>query len=218
VNKSSAGDGPLKRESTGALLIATSNQGKVREVRAVLSSLSVDLIGLCDVRAVDPPEEHGETFKENAIAKALYYARATRHLTLADDSGLEVDVLGGAPGIHSARYAGPGCDDKENNAKLIAALAGVPAERRTARFRCTLVLADAVEVRACTVGVIEGLIIDQARGANGFGYDPHFFVPGFGSTTAEMTPAQKNRISHRGRALAAMVPLLERLLRDGTCG
>lgn len=200
------------------ILVATTNAGKLREVCAVLSTLPVELLQLGDIPRIEPPEENADTFEENAADKALYYARATGHWTLADDSGLEVDALDGAPGVRSARYAGAAGDDQANNGKLIKALVGVPKERRTARFRCAIALADAERVRASATGLIEGLIVETPRGANGFGYDPHFLVPTHGLTTAEMTPTLKNRVSHRGQALAAILPLIEQLLRDGALG
>jgi XTP/dITP diphosphohydrolase len=196
------------------LLIATTNAGKVRELRALLEALPVTLVGLSDLDPIPAPEETGATFMENAEAKALYYAHATGLWTLADDSGLEVDALDGAPGVHSARYAGPDADDRANNTKLIRALAGVGDERRAARFRCAVALAGDGAILARATGSIEGRIIDKSRGANGFGYDPHFHVEAFGLTSAEMAPELKNRVSHRGRALAALLPELARILRD----
>ena len=199
---------------TGArsIILATTNPGKLREVRAVLSGLPVELTTLADHPPLDPPEETGATFEANAALKALYYARILHGWALADDSGLEVDPLNGAPGVHSARFAGEPGNDAANNAKLIQSLAAIPLEQRTARFRCALALADHQNVLATASGVIAGRIIDEPRGRNGFGYDPHFFVPEFGMTTAEMPPEQKNSVSHRGRALRAIRPEIERLL------
>ncbi len=191
------------------LLIATSNPGKLREVRAILSGLPVQFSTLCDYHGLSPAIEDAATFEENAQRKALHYARLTHTWTLADDSGLEVDALGGDPGVRSARYAGPQCDNAANNAKLVRELAGVPVERRTARFRCCVALASPSEVLATGSGTIEGVIIDEPRGSNGFGYDPHFFVPEHGMTTAEMAPEVKNAISHRARALTAVRPKIE---------
>jgi len=195
------------------LLVATTNQGKLREVRQVLSGLNVIIESLADHHEVPIAEETGKTFLENASLKAAYYAQITGRLTLADDSGLEVDALDGAPGVYSARFAGPQADDHANNDRLIAMLQGVPQPRRTARFRCAIALSNSQGVLATTEGHIEGIIIEEPRGKNGFGYDPHFFVPEFGMTTAEMTPAAKNEVSHRGRALRAMRPHLERILQ-----
>ncbi len=197
--------------TTPRLLLATTNPGKLREVRAVLDGLGVDLIGLADLPALPPAVENADTFEGNARLKALHYAQLTGLVTLADDSGLEVDVLGGEPGVRSARYAGPACDDAANNAKLIGRLERVPLERRTARFRCAIALADGERVIEVASGTVEGHIIDEPRGANGFGYDPHFLVSRFGMTTAEMPPVQKNEISHRGQALRAIRPAIDRL-------
>lgn len=194
------------------LLIATSNRGKLKEVRGVLSDLAIRLLSLDEFPVIEEPVEYQATFAANARIKAIYYARHTGCWALADDSGLEVDLLDGAPGVHSARFAGTPCDDGANNAKLIEALRDVPAARRTARFRCAIAVADGGGVLAEASGTIEGVIVSKARGDNGFGYDPHFFVPALGKTTAELEPAVKNRISHRGRALAAIRPQLERIL------
>jgi XTP/dITP diphosphohydrolase len=204
----------VRTETT--LLIATSNRGKLREVQAVLESMPVRLKTTKDFPGIPEPIEDGVTFEENARKKALHYAGLTKCLTLADDSGLEVDALGGAPGVYSARYAGVRGDDAANNARLIAALSGVPAERRTARFRCVVALAIPDKVLAVASGAMEGLIVDDPRGHNGFGYDPHFFISEFGMTSAQLPPEQKNRISHRGRALAAIRCAIERMAESTT--
>lgn len=193
------------------LLVATTNRGKLGEVRALLEGLAVEVETLASFPDVPPAVEDAETFEGNARRKALHYAKITGLVTLADDSGLEVDVLNGEPGVRSARYAGTEGDDATNNAKLIRNLRDVPLERRTARFRCVMALAKPGEVVAVAAGEVEGLIVDDRRGENGFGYDPHFLVPEFGMTTAEMPPGRKNRISHRGRALRAIRPAIERL-------
>lgn len=194
------------------LLVATTNHGKLREIRAALGHLPVKIVALDDFPRWPEPVEDAATFEGNARLKALHYARLSGGWALADDSGLEVDALGLAPGVRSARYAGPVRDDAANNSKLMEQLAGVPAERRTARFRCAIALADSQRVLATASGVVEGRIVDQPRGSNGFGYDPHFHLPEHGMTTAEMAPDQKNRISHRGQALRAIRPEIERLL------
>lgn len=190
------------------IVFATTNPGKLREGRAILAHLPVDVRGLSDFPPIAAPEETGDTFEANAKQKACCYARALNEWVVADDSGLEVDALGGAPGVHSARYAGIGATDAQNNAKLVAALAGVPSAKRTARFRCCAVLASPDEVRVVALGSIEGTIIDEPRGDNGFGYDPHFLATEFGVTTAEMPPETKNRVSHRGRAFAELAQRL----------
>ncbi|MFH1418134.1 MAG: RdgB/HAM1 family non-canonical purine NTP pyrophosphatase [Planctomycetota bacterium] len=204
-----------EQQTPRKILLATGNPGKFREISAVLSELvdGIDLppihwISLEDLPTQVPePVEDQETFAANAALKACYYSHATGLWTLADDSGLEVDALGGAPGVRSARYSGlpPGAPREEvtraNNAKLIAALAGVGPDRRSARFRCCLALASGDRILATAEGTVEGRIIDEPRGAGGFGYDPHFLLPDLGKTTAELPPEEKNRISHRGKAL-----------------
>ena len=209
------------------ILLATSNPGKLREIRATMGDLAVQWITLKDLPAtLEPAAETGDTFAANAIQKASYYSRAAGELagssplwTLADDSGLEVDWLGGAPGVRSARYAGLDSDevgrekaDAANNARLIRELADVPESQRTARFRCALALVDGDRVLAETSGVVEGRILLAPRGQNGFGYDPLFFIDAMNCTTAELAEEQKNAISHRGQAVRAMHPLLERIL------
>lgn len=196
------------------IVIATTNAGKRREIRQVLGDLPVDWLTLDAFAAMPDVEEDGATFEANAAKKAVAYSHATGVWTLADDSGLEVDALNGRPGVHSARFAGPEQDDAANNARLIEELRSVPPQRRTARFRCALAVADGASVLAVAGGAMEGLIIDQPRGGNGFGYDPHFFVPDLDRTTAELSPEHKNRISHRGTALRALRPKLEALLQD----
>ncbi len=204
------------------ILLATSNPGKLREIQATMGDLPARWITLRDLPlAIPPAEETGATFAANAVEKACYYSRATGLWTLADDSGLEVDALGGAPGVLSARYAGLDSElvgrdraDAANNAKLIRELAGVPDGGRAARFRCALALADGDRVLAQTCGAVEGIIQRQPRGANGFGYDPLFFLPEFGCTMAELPPERKNAISHRGQAVRAMHPLLAELLNS----
>ncbi len=193
------------------ILIATNNAGKLREIRDILEGLSVRLVSLGDSAVLPEPVENAATFEGNAELKALHYARLSGCWALADDSGLEVDALGGRPGVRSARYAGPSRDDDANNAKLLRALQHVPPSRRTARFRCVVALADTGGVLATASGTLEGVIVEEARGCNGFGYDPHFFVPAVGMTAAEMPPEQKNQISHRGQAFRAIRPAIERL-------
>jgi XTP/dITP diphosphohydrolase len=195
------------------ILIATGNKGKLREIQAVMAHLPVDWCTLGDVPPMPEAVEDGATFEENARKKALHYAGRANLWTLADDSGLEVDALNGEPGVLSARYAETG-NDADNNRKLVENLRGVPLEKRTARFVCHLALAAAGDVLATARGEIEGRIIDEPRGANGFGYDPHFLVPELNVTTAQLSPEHKNRISHRGQALLALAPKLKKLLTD----
>ena len=200
------------------LLIATGNAGKQREIKEVLDSfgLQMQLSDLSAYPDVSEPVEDAADFVGNARLKALYYAKQTNLLTLADDSGLEVDALGGKPGVHSARYAGLPSNDAANNAKLIEALANIPQSERTARFVCTMVLAEAERILAEVAGRIEGQIIAQPRGQNGFGYDPLFLIPSLGKTTAELTAEHKNQISHRGQASRQIVARLEQLMRESS--
>ncbi|MBI5480464.1 MAG: XTP/dITP diphosphatase [Deltaproteobacteria bacterium] len=198
------------------LVMATRNPNKVRELQHLLADLAVEVLSLADRPDVPEVVEDGDTFAANAVKKASAVAAATRLPALADDSGLEVEALHGQPGVQSARYAGAGHDDAANNHKLLAALAGVPPTRRTARFRCAIALADptgrpgaAVEVRE---GTCEGVILDAPRGQNGFGYDPLFLYPELGRTFAELTLEEKSRLSHRARALSAMLPVLREYL------
>jgi XTP/dITP diphosphohydrolase len=187
------------------LIIATGNAGKLREFRRLFDGLPFEVFAYADF-GMTAPVETGETFLENALLKARHAAAAAGMAAIADDSGLEVDALGGAPGVHSARYAGPGADDAANNAKLQAALASATPSERGARYRCVLAfVADAGDPEPLTAeGVWEGRIVDCARGSGGFGYDPYFWLPSLGLTAAELAPEQKNRLSHRGAALRAL--------------
>jgi XTP/dITP diphosphohydrolase len=195
------------------ILLATRNAGKLRELRELTTDTPIVWRGLDAFREVPDAIEDGASFAENARRKALHYAQATGLDTLADDSGLEVDALGGAPGVHSARYAGTPRSDTANNRKLVLALADVPPDRRTARFRCAMAYVRAGEVALESEGAFEGLIVDTPRGTNGFGYDPHFLVPALGQTAAELPAEEKNARSHRGMALRAMLAQLEALQR-----
>ena len=192
------------------LLLATTNEHKVREFRAIFRDLPFTLLSLQDVQLdTMDVEETGTTFAENAILKAQAYAQAANMLTLAEDSGLEIDVLGGAPGVYSARFAGRDVPYEKRFRIIFERLRDVSLSERTARFRCAIALAEPTGFLRVVEGAIEGVIADSARGENGFGYDPIFLVPEFGKTTAEMTPEEKNRISHRGRAAEAARRLLE---------
>ena len=185
--------------------MATGNSGKLREFRALLVGLPFDVVGQAEL-GVAAPAETGTRFVDNALLKARHAAAVTGLDALADDSGLEVDALGGAPGVFSARYAGEGADDAANNAKLLAALADVPAPLRSARYRCVLVLLGPEPGAEPLIaeGVWEGSILPSPRGSGGFGYDPYFWVPEQGASAAELDPQLKNRLSHRGRAFAAL--------------
>ena len=207
------------------VVLATRNPGKLREIREILGELPVRVIGLEETPRLPEPSEGGATFAENARQKALYYARATGHWCLADDSGLAVDALGGAPGVRSSRYAAERWPpdaaretiDAANNAKLLAELKDVPEGMRSARFICHLALADGQRVLIETSGAVEGCIAREGRGCNGFGYDPLFYIPQLGCTSAELPPEQKNRISHRGQAARRFAILLKDMLarQDG---
>ncbi len=207
------------------IVIATGNPGKLREIAQVLSGLPVNVIGLNAIADIAEPEETGATFAQNAREKALYYAQATERWCLADDSGLQVDALGGAPGIHSARYSSdtvaPNSDrsavDRANNAKLLAALEDVPDELRVARFVCCVALASPETVLLETSGTFEGVIARLGAGDNGFGYDPLFYVPDHDCTAAELPPEEKNRISHRGQAVRRFAEMLTDYMAAEAC-
>ena len=194
-----------------ALLLATTNRHKVDEYRTILSDLPFTLLSLSDIQLDMDVEETGTTFQENAELKALAYAHASGLLSLADDSGLEIDALGGAPGVYSARFAGPDATYEERFNIILPQLKNIPVEQRTARFCCVISLAEPTGLLGSVYGAIEGVIADTPRGENGFGYDPIFLVPELGKTTAELTPEQKNQISHRGRAAQQARKLLEQL-------
>jgi len=183
-----------------ALLLATTNHHKLAEFRTIFSDIPFKLLSLHDSKPDIEVEETGTTFAENAELKARAYAQASGLLSLADDSGLEVDALGGAPGVYSARFAGRDTPYAERFRLILQQLQGLPAEQRSARFRCSIALAEPSGYCRIVEGVIEGRIADAPRGDHGFGYDPIFLVPELGKTTAELAPDEKNRISHRGRA------------------
>lgn len=193
------------------LVLATRNPGKIRELSALLAPLGYEVASLTDYPGAPEVAEDGATFAENAVKKAVAVARYTGHLALADDSGLEVDYLGGAPGVLSARFAGEHGNDRANNEKLLGLLAGVPPEKRTARFRCVMAIATPAGEVWTAEGSCEGLIAEAPRGEGGFGYDPLFYVPELGKTFAELEPEVKNRLSHRARALEQAKEILIRL-------
>jgi len=194
------------------LVIATRNPKKFEEMAAILQPLDLATKSLDDFAEVPPVPETGETFEANARAKALGYARATGEWALADDSGLQVDALGGEPGVRSSRWGGEDGNDRLNNQTLMQALAARPRETWTARYRCVVALATPDRILAVAEGVCEGRITDRPAGSNGFGYDPHFYLPELGRTMAQLPPEAKNRLSHRARALEAMRQRLEKLL------
>jgi XTP/dITP diphosphohydrolase len=187
------------------LVIATANAGKLREFRSLLAGLPFELTSSAELN-LPSPEETGATFLANALLKARQAANLSASAAIADDSGLEVDALDGAPGIYSARYAGEGASDAANNAKLLRALAGMPHEQRQARYRCALVFIESAADAAPLIAEADwqGFILDAPRGAGGFGYDPYFWLPELGKTAAELPPSEKNRLSHRGKALRAL--------------
>jgi XTP/dITP diphosphohydrolase len=186
------------------LLLATRNKSKIRELRRLLADSGIGVRGLEEWPELQTPEESGETFLENAVAKALYYHQATGLPAVGEDSGLEVDALGGAPGVHSARWMGEETPYVTKNARLLEKLAGVPAEKRTARYVCAVALAEEGKVVFHAVETCEGRIAAEPRGESGFGYDPIFYYPAFGKTLAEATMEEKNRVSHRGKAMARL--------------
>ena len=188
---------------------ATGNAGKLREFRLAGELLGIDIEPLADLKAIPQPEETGATFEENARLKAEYYSRFASGPLFADDSGLEVDALGGDPGVHSARYAGPDATDGVNNRLLLRRLDG--EANRTGRFVCVIALAEDGEVRQTFRGEVEGEILHEARGPGGFGYDPLFYYPPFNCSFGEMDGPKKFDVSHRGNALRALLKYLASL-------
>jgi len=194
------------------LILATNNKHKVAEITAILSGMPLTVVPVSQFPGIPEVVEDGETLEENAVKKARTIALATGQWSLADDTGLEVDFLDGAPGVYSARWAGPGCTYDDNNNKLTHALTGVSRERRTAQFRCVIALANPQGKTWTVEGSIRGYIGEQAAGTNGFGYDPIFMVPEYGMSFAELSETIKNEISHRGKALQKAKPLISSLL------
>ncbi|HSU17589.1 MAG TPA: RdgB/HAM1 family non-canonical purine NTP pyrophosphatase [Longimicrobium sp.] len=200
------------------LLVATRNPGKVREIREILAGYpEIEIAGLEDLGIEETPDEDAlevfETFEENALAKARWFAAKTGELTLADDSGICVDALGGAPGVRSRRFAGEEesrglRQDEANNRHLLRMLDGLPPGRRTARYVCAAALADAQGRESVYVGTCDGVVLDAPRGSGGFGYDPLFWLPAEGMTFGELPPARKNAVSHRGKAVRAAIDAL----------
>lgn len=191
------------------LIFATGNAGKMKEIREILGRPGLTILSQKEAGITSDAEENGTTFEANALIKARAVAAQTDALVLADDSGLEIDYLNGEPGVYSARYMGEDTSYEIKNQQILDLLAGVPEKKRTARFVCVIaaVLPDGREFT--TKGTIEGIIGYESRGEGGFGYDPIFFVPEFGCSTAELTMEQKNKISHRGKALRAMKEVLK---------
>lgn len=190
------------------LLLASSNPGKLREYRILSADFKIELELLPNFREIPVFEESAPTFAENAAGKALHYSRFVRELVLADDSGLVVPALGGAPGIHSARYAGPNASDADRVRKLLQEMEGKEGDKRRARFVCVTALAREGRVLAVVSDSVEGILIKEPRGTDGFGYDPVFYFPHLGRTYAEATREEKNRSSHRARAFRKILTLL----------
>lgn len=200
------------------LVLASKNQGKIREFRALLEGTEWEIIPLDEFPDLPEPQEDGETFLENAVIKATQIATLTGAWALADDSGLEVEALNGAPGVLSARFAGPARDDAANNRQLLIAMQGVPQEARKARYRSAIALSSPEGEVWTTEGVCEGEIGFEACGDYGFGYDPLFFLPEYGMTMAELSAEEKNRISHRGKAMKKLEAYLQKKSESATGG
>lgn len=194
------------------LLVATHNRGKVREYRGLLSDLPLQVTYLAQEGIDLQVEETGQTLEENAILKATAHAAASGLWTWADDSGLEVDALGGVPGVHSNRYAGPNASDEDRYRKLLKDLDGIPREQRSARFRCVVAIATPEGRVLTATGRREGVIGFEPHGHHGFGYDPVFYMPEFGQTMAELDPELKNRVSHRALAAIEAKAILREML------
>ena len=193
------------------LLLATANSGKIREYRSLLGSLGYQIVTLAEQGIAEVATESGNSYEQNAQLKATADAKLSQLITLADDSGLEVDALGGKPGIHSARFAGEGATDADKVRILLAELTGIPWERRTAHFKCVIAIATPEgRVELCH-GECHGMIALEAKGENGFGYDPVFYLPEMGKTMAELSLETKNRISHRAQAARKAQQVLRRL-------
>ncbi|MCX7921668.1 MAG: XTP/dITP diphosphatase [Clostridia bacterium] len=191
-------------------VIASRNKGKLKEFAEILEDFPFEVISMEEAGIYTDIEEYGSTFEENALIKANEVARITGEMVIADDSGLEVDYLNGAPGIYSARFAGEGATDEDKNNKLLSLLSGAPFEKRTARFVCVIAVVLPDGTNFSVRGTCEGYIADKPEGENGFGYDPLFYVSEYGMTTAQMEPQTKHKISHRGKALKLMVEELKK--------
>jgi len=208
----------VTRRSSLTLFLASANPGKLREFRAAAAARGIALEPVPAIESLPPCIEDGVTFEANARQKALHYSAYVEGPVFADDSGICVDALGGAPGIHSARWAGPAADDRANNQKLLAELRLLEADKGTARraptsraahYVCVIVLAESGQIRTVVEGRVDGLIVDTPRGAGGFGYDPYFFYPPLGKTFAELTPEEKFAVSHRGEAFRKLLDWLQ---------
>jgi XTP/dITP diphosphohydrolase len=196
------------------LVVATANQAKFQEIVDILSDLRISFLSLASLDGYVPPGETGASYAENAVVKATVAARCSGRWALGEDSGLEVDALGGRPGPLSSRFLGPEATDKDRNQRILELLAAMPPERRLARFRCVVAVAGPGGELLLAHGVSEGRISEAAAGAHGFGYDPIFLVPDLGKTMAELPRRVKNQISHRARALAKVTRFLGGLVDD----
>lgn len=194
------------------IVVATRNKKKLEELKSLLSDMPIDVLSLLDFPNLPETPETGNTFAENAELKAKAAAQATGRIALADDSGLEVDALGGQPGILSSRFAGPEATDREKYMRILDLLEGVPDEERTARFKAAVAIATPEGETVLVEGTCEGRIAREPRGENGFGYDPIFYLPDLGLTMAQLPASEKNRISHRARALQSAKKVLRELL------
>lgn len=194
------------------IVFATKNKGKLKEINAILAELNVPVVSMEEAGITADVVEDGTTFEENAKKKAIEIMNITHEITLADDSGLEVDYLDGAPGVYSARYLGEDTPYSVKNQHILSLLQDVPEEKRTARFVCVIAAAFPDGRVFTAKGIMEGIIAKEIKGENGFGYDPIFYIPQLGFTTAELSPEDKNAISHRGKALTQMKELLKQQL------
>jgi len=200
-------------ESFPTVVLASRNRKKSEEIRALLAPHGIDVASVADFPDVGEVDEDGDTFAANAAKKASEVARQVQHWTIGEDSGLRVDALGGAPGVYSARYSGPDATDESNNAKLIAELAGVPDEQRGAEYVCHIAVADpSGQIRLNVEATCRGRIAHQARGTNGFGYDPYFLIREYHRTFGELSPLVKQQLSHRARAFNLLIPRLVQTL------
>ncbi|MCK5083389.1 MAG: RdgB/HAM1 family non-canonical purine NTP pyrophosphatase [Candidatus Omnitrophica bacterium] len=195
------------------LVVATKNKGKLREIKGLLGDLDLKITSLADYPDAPEIEEDGKTFGQNALKKAATIALYTQKLTLGEDSGIEVKALGNKPGIHSARFSGEKATDRKNNLKLLRSLKNVPPSRRQARYRCYAALVDGEKIIDLLSGQCGGVITQQARGKNGFGYDPYFLIKRYDKTFGELDPAVKAKISHRARAFKKVRKVLQEYLK-----
>ncbi|MGI6777689.1 MAG: XTP/dITP diphosphatase [Acetivibrionales bacterium] len=196
-------------------VVATQNRGKIEEIKEILKGLALEVLSMGEVGINKEIQEDGKSFEENALIKAREVYRVSQEIVMGDDSGLEVDYLNGAPGIYSSRFAGEGATDRDRVNKLLDMMKGVPFEKRTARFVCAAAVVFPGGSFFTVRGTCEGYIALKAAGENGFGYDPVFFLPDYNMTIAQMEPEEKNRISHRGKALRLMLKELKKIDKEG---